>query len=262
VELNYHRAGWGEPLLLLHGIGSRWEVWRPVLAGLEATREVIAVDLPGFGASPMPPLGTAPGASSLTRMVCDFLDGLGLEAPHVAGNSLGGWVALELAKRGRARTATALSPAGFQNTREAVFQRSTMGATVRVARLVAPIAGPLLGLPLARRLLFGQLVAHPERIQHADAVGHLRAFASAPWFDETLEAINADRFDGGAQIEAPVTIAWGEHDHLLLPRQAPRAVSAIPGSRLVVLRGCGHVPTYDDPPQVARVLLEASAARP
>jgi pimeloyl-ACP methyl ester carboxylesterase len=260
VELNYHRAGSGEPLLLLHGIGSRWEVWRPVLAELEAAREVIAVDLPGFGASPMPPPGTAPGASSLARLVCDFLDGLGLEAPHAAGNSLGGWVALELAKRGRARTATGLSPAGFHNAREAVFQRGTMGATVRVARLAAPIAGTLVGPPLARRLFFAQLAAHPERIPQADAVEHLRAFARAPWFDETLKAINAEHFDGGHQIEAPVMIVWGEHDHLLLPRQAPRAVSAIPGARLVMLRGCGHVPTYDDPTQVAGVLLQGSAA--
>jgi pimeloyl-ACP methyl ester carboxylesterase len=259
VKLNYHRGGSGEPLLLLHGIGSRWEVWRPVLAALEAVREVIAVDLPGFGVSPMPPPGTAPGASSLTRMVCGFLDRLGLEAPHAAGNSLGGWIALELAKRGRARTATALSPAGFQNAREALFQRGTLGVTVRVARLAAPVAGPLLGPPLARRLFFAQLTAHPERIPQADAVEHLRAFARASWFDETLTAINSDRFDGGRQIEAPVTIAWGEHDHLLLPRQAPRAVDAIPGARLVMLRGCGHVPTYDDPPQVAGVLLEGSA---
>src|SRR5207302_8225533 len=112
----------------LHGIGSRWQVWRPVLPDLEAAREVIAVDLPGFGASPMPPPGTPPGVSSLTRMVSGFLNGLGLEAPHAAGNSLGGWIALELAKRSRARTATALSPAGFHNAREGAFQRSTMWA--------------------------------------------------------------------------------------------------------------------------------------
>jgi pimeloyl-ACP methyl ester carboxylesterase len=125
--------------------------------------------------------------------------------------------------------------------------------------LAAPVARPLLGPPLARKLFFAQLVAHPERIPQADAVEHLQAFARAPWFDETLTAINSDRFDGGRQIKAPVTIAWGEHDHLLLPRQAPRAVSAIPRARLVMLRGCGHVPNYDDPPQVAGVLLEGSA---
>ncbi len=178
--LNYHRAGSGEPLLLLHGIGSRWEVWEPVLARLQTRREVIAPDLPGFGASPMPPPDTPPGVQSLTDMVCDFLDALELAAPHAAGNSLGGWIALELAKRGRARSATGVSPAGFQSGREAVFQKSTMWTTARAARLAAPVAGRVVGSPLARRLAFAQLVAHPERIPAADAADHLRALARAP----------------------------------------------------------------------------------
>jgi pimeloyl-ACP methyl ester carboxylesterase len=256
--VNHHRAGSGEPLLLIHGIGSRWQVWQPVLPLLAGERAVIAVDLPGFGASGMPPPGTPPGARSLARLVCEFLDELGLASVHAAGNSLGGWVALELAKLDRARTVTALSPAGFQNDLEAVFQRSTMWATVRAARAAAPAAPALLKRSVARRIAFVQLVAHPERIPPAEAVDHLRALARAPWFDETLTAINADRFAGG-EIAVPVTIAWGEHDHLLLPRQARRAVAAIPGARLVMLRGCGHVPTYDDPELVARVLLEGSA---
>ena len=91
-------------------------------------------------------------------------------------------------------------------------------------------------------------------------MGHLLALARAPWFDATLPAITSARFSGGELIEAPVTIAWGEHDHLLLARQAPRAVRAVPGARLVMLRGCGHVPTHDDPEQVARVLLAGPVA--
>lgn len=247
-------------MLLIHGIGSRWQVWQPVLSRLHTKQTVIALDLPGFGSSPMPPPGTPPGARSLARLVCDFLDRLQLGTVHAAGNSLGGWVALELAKLGRARTVTALSPAGFQNGREAVFQRSTLWATVRAARAASPLAPALLRGAVARRIAFTQLVAHPERIPPADAVAHLHALARAPWFDQTLAAINADRFEGGDQIKVPVTIAWGEHDRLLLPRQAPRAVAEIPTARLELLRGCGHVPTYDDPEQVAKVLLEGSAA--
>jgi pimeloyl-ACP methyl ester carboxylesterase len=259
LKLNYHRAGSGEPLVLLHGIGSRWEVWQPVLARLEAERDVIAPDLPGFGASPMPSRGTPPGVESLTRMVCEFLDELELTAPHVGGNSLGGWIALELAKRGRARSATALSPAGFQNGVEAVFQKSTMATTVRLARLARPRARMLMAPALVRRIVFAQLTAHPERIPPADAAAHLRALARAPWFDETLTAINSERFGGGERIAVPVTIAWGERDRLLLPRQAARAQRAVPSARVLTLRGCGHVPTYDDPDQVARVLLEGSS---
>src|SRR5947207_2828093 len=102
--LNHHRAGEGPALVLIHGIGSRWEVWEPVLATVAAEREVVAIDLPGFAGSEMPPPGTPAGAASLTRLVGEFLDELGLERPHVAGNSLGGRVALELGKSGRARS--------------------------------------------------------------------------------------------------------------------------------------------------------------
>jgi len=106
MELGYHRTGAGEPLVLIHGIGSRWQVWEPVFDRLSAERDVIAIDLPGFGASPMPPPGTPPGIPSLTSLVGDFLDSVGLDRPHLAGNSLGGWISLELAKQGRVRSAT------------------------------------------------------------------------------------------------------------------------------------------------------------
>jgi pimeloyl-ACP methyl ester carboxylesterase len=140
MELNYHRAGAGEPLVLIHGIGSRWQMWEPVLSRVAAECDVVALDLPGFGASPMPPPGTAPGIESLTSLVAEFLGSLGLDKPHVAGNSLGGWISLELAKRGRVRSATGLSPAGFLTDREAAFARGTLWMMVRGARALAPLA--------------------------------------------------------------------------------------------------------------------------
>jgi pimeloyl-ACP methyl ester carboxylesterase len=259
VELNFHRAGSGEPLVLLHGIGSRWQMWEPVLPQLEARHEVIAVDLPGFGASPRPPGGTAAGIPSLTRLVGEFLDGLGLERPHVAGNSMGGWISLELAKQARVRSAVALSPAGFHTSREAAYQRTVLWTTLRGAQLLAPISDRVAAWTLARRLAFWPFVAHPERLTPVDAADSTRALAGAPWFRETLPALVRDRFRDGASVTVPVTIAWGQKDRLLRPRQAPRAARAIPGARLEMLPGCGHVPTYDDPDLVARVLLEGSA---
>jgi pimeloyl-ACP methyl ester carboxylesterase len=260
TALSHHREGSGEPLVLLHGIGSRWQVWEPVLPVLSAAREVIALDLPGFGASPAPGPGVAPGVPSLTRLVTEFLDGQGLEAPHVAGNSLGGWLALELARAGRARSATALSPAGFWTPAEAMYARSSLFMAVRAARLAAPRAETVLAFPGAHTLAVFQLVAHPKRIPPPDLVDTVRALAGAPWFDATLQAITADAFrNGGAEIAVPVTIAWGEHDRLLPRRQARRAAAAIPRARVNTLRGCGHVPTYDDPGQVASVLLASSA---
>jgi pimeloyl-ACP methyl ester carboxylesterase len=260
VPLSHHRTGRGAPLVLIHGIGSRWQVWDPVFERLAPSRDVVAIDLPGFGASPAPPSGTPPGVGSLTRLVAQFLDELGLKRPHVAGNSLGGQIALELARLGRAASATGLSPAGFWNSREATFARASLKVTVRAARLAAPVADRLLALPGARTLAFSQLVARPKQIEPDVAAETIRALAGAEWFDETLEAITAEHFTGGAEIGVPVTIAWGRRDRLLLPRQAARAAREIPGARLVRLEGCGHVPTYDDPEQVAEVLLAGSSS--
>lgn len=256
MDLNHYRAGSGPPLVLLHGLGSHWQMWEPVLGPVTSERDVIALDLPGFGDSPMPPPGTPPGVASLARLVSEFLDGLGLERPHVAGNSLGGQVALELAKRGRVASATTLSPTGFHSDREAVYQRASLAMTIRAARLLAPRAHRLTASPLMRTLTFSQVLAKPRVMGAADAEASLRALADAAWFDDTLPTLSS--FTGGEQIQVPVTIAWGAKDRLLLPRQAPRAIRLIPGARLVMLKGCGHVPTYDDPGQVARVLLEGS----
>jgi pimeloyl-ACP methyl ester carboxylesterase len=260
VQLNHYRGGRGQPLVLMHGIGLRWQVFEPLLPRLEAEREVIALDLPGFGASPMPSPGTPPGARSLAWLVAEFLEEIGVEKPHVAGNSLGGWVSLELAKHGRVRSATGLSPAGFHNDRERIFQRASLQATKRGSRLIAPYADRLMRARMARAIVSFQYVGHPTRMSAEESAANIRAVAQAAWFDETLRAITSERFSGGQQIDVPVTIAWGESDRLLLPRQARRAQRAIPSARVVMLRGCGHVPIPDDPEQVARVLLEGSTA--
>src|SRR5450755_2682185 len=154
MMLNHYRDGSGEPLVLIHGIGSRWQVWMPVLERLATERSVIALDLPGFGASPLPAPRTPPGVRSLARLVRDFLDELGIDRPHVAGNSLGGQIALELARTGRIRSANALSPAGFHEGAETRFQKLSLQLTLKAARLLAPVTDTVLARPLGRRLVF------------------------------------------------------------------------------------------------------------
>lgn len=258
MMLNHHRQGTGEPLLLVHGIGSRWQMWTPILDALAAEHDVIAVDLPGFGASPMPPPGTPPGPASLTGLVETFLGEIGVRRPHVAGNSLGGLIALELARRDRVASATALSPAGFASPAETALARSSLWIGVRIARVAGPHAERLLARPAARRLSLRQFIEHGDRLTVQEAADSVRALAGAPWFDATLPTLRAHQFGDGEGIAAPVTVAWGEYDHVLLPRQARRAAAALPRARMVTLRGCGHVPTYDDPVQVARTVLEAT----
>ncbi len=258
MQLNHHRIGAGEPLVLIHGLGHHWQAWLPVIDRLKTDRELILLDLPGFGASPMPPPGTPAGIGPLTSLVAGFLDGLGLDRPHVAGNSLGGWVSYELAKQGRVRTATGLSPAGFHNRAEGFFQRASLALTAASSRLIAPRAARVLSRPRVRRLAFMQFAAHPERIPLSELVPAVSALADAPWFAETLIAITRERFSGGTQITVPTTIAWGGEDRLLLPHQAKRAARAIPSARSLILAGCGHLPFHDDPVQVAQVLLQGS----
>ncbi len=246
--------------MLLHGIGSRWQVWKPVLDRLTPARDVIALDLPGFGASPPPPPGTEPGMPSLIRLVSEFLDELGLERPHVAGNSLGGWISLELAKRERVASATALSPGGFAAGADAVFLRLSLRTTLRLSRRLAPRARGIMRYRLLRRIAMGQMVAHPLRLAAEDAADTVRAAAAAPWFEETLPVIVADNYKPAGPPPVPVTVAWGARDYLLPRWQARRAARALPGARVFTLPGCGHLTPYDDPERVARVLLEGSEA--
>jgi pimeloyl-ACP methyl ester carboxylesterase len=223
-----------------------------VLARLGERHDVIAVDLPGFGASPMPPPGTPAGIVSQLRLVTEFLAQLGVERPHVAGNSMGGLIALEMAARGLARSATALSPAGFANRAEMSYGRGSLWVTVRVARRTARLADTLFATAFGRWLGLSLFVARPKRLTAAEAAENARALAAAPWFDEKLPALTPFQFSGREPIGVPVTVAWGSKDRLLLPRQARRAARAIPRARVLLLRGCGHVPTWDDPSRSPR----------
>ncbi|MEA2382198.1 MAG: hypothetical protein QOH72_2169 [Solirubrobacteraceae bacterium] len=251
TALAFERHGRGPALVLLHPLGADRAMWAPVLGRLAAEREVVAVDLPGFGGSAALRNGGAPTPAALARAVAAGLAGT-VEAPfHVAGNSLGGWVALELAYAGHARSVTAIAPAGLW-ARSLGPRRS---AAREVARAVLPFAGALARVPRARALALAATVAHPERVPAAAAAHLVRAYATAPGFDAVNDAMRANRFAHLGDIRVPVTLAWPDRDRLVgRPRQLPPAV------RSVTLRDCGHVPTWDDPEQVAAVLLAGSSA--
>ncbi|GAA3529511.1 alpha/beta fold hydrolase [Nonomuraea rosea] len=254
MELAFERRGTGAPLILIHGIGHHWQAWRPVMDRLAVTRTVIAVDLPGFGVSPGLPPRTPYTAESLADAVESFCALLGVREPDVAGNSLGGYIALELASRGVVRTATALSPTGFWSRSELLYCRLALRALRGSARAMSPEQAVMAAeSPFLRALSAGLLVAHPSRLEPAALVAAGQALGAASGFDETLES-----FAGlmpPAPPKSPITIAWGEHDRLLLRRQAVRA-ARWSGQRVKLLKGCGHVPMSDDPELVARVILE------
>lgn len=261
MTLAHDRGGSGEPLLLIHGIGSQWQVWEPVLPALRAERDVVAIDLPGFGESAAIE-GREPTISELADAVVAFLDSIGWDRPHVAGNSLGGWLALELSKRGRAASACALSPAGFWNAWEHTFATASLGNAQGLVRKLEPRLDELLAKPAVKTAMLWQLVAHPSRMPSDVAAAATRNLARSPGWGPTLAAMGGRdvHFRGGADVKPPATIAWGEKDRLLLPRQAERARAAIPQARHVWLYDCGHVPTWDDPELVARTILSSASA--
>jgi pimeloyl-ACP methyl ester carboxylesterase len=256
MELAFERRGTGAPLVLLHGIGHHWQAWLPVLDRLAAERDVIAVDFPGFGVSPPLPPGTPYTAESLADAIESFFATLGLREPHVAGNSLGGYVALELASRGAVRTATALSPAGFWNRSELVYLRAVLRAIRASADAISPErALAAASNPLGRIAFSGLLVARPSRLSPEALLAGFQAIKNAQGFDDTLDSFEWLMPPGPPK--SPITIAWGDRDRLLLRRQAVRAAKWS-GQRVKLLKGCGHVPMSDDPELVARVLLAAS----
>ncbi len=258
MALAYERRGRGEPLVLVHATGSQLQMWHPVLDRLAAERDVIAPDLPGHGESAaLPEAVVTP--ERYADVIEELLDDLGVGRAHIAGNSLGGGIALVLGARGRARSVTALSPIGFWTPKEAEFCRRSVVFAATGARALEPVAPLILGSPVGRTLTSAQLVRRPWRMTAEESIAGMRNLGRSPGVRPALDGYRRWRFVPDGPLPCPVTIAWAQHDRLLLPRQAERARRAVPGARQVTLRGCGHVPTWDDPEQVARVLLEGSS---
>jgi pimeloyl-ACP methyl ester carboxylesterase len=253
-----HRAGAGEPLVLLHGLGLTWRCWRPVLPALERVHEVLALDLPGFGDAAALP--RRPTVDALCDAVEEELDRAGLGEAHVAGNSLGGWIALELARRGRARSVVALAPAGLELPAERAYVVSANEAMRLRAKAAASMAPLLARNPVTRAAMLGPMRARPWRVPADDAAAEIRAFARAPGFQATVRCTIATRAPTGlGQIRVPARICFGSRDVLLAALTSPRFAAAVPGADLRRLPGCGHVPMADDPALVARSICEVTA---
>lgn len=259
--LVYDRRGEGPPLVLIHGIGARRGAWDPVVQRL-ADRETIAVDTPGFGDSPPLPPGTQATMETYLDLFEQFFADLGLERPHVAGNSMGGGIVLELARRGSVASATALSPIGFWNGPESRYSR----ASLQLTRFLSVRAGSLLkkgvSSALGRQLLLGQMYGRPAKLDPAAARLDVDKLASATGFEATLPMLGSYQFEHGEELDGvPVTIGWGTRDRLLLYRtQSARAKAALPHARHVPLDRCGHLPMWDDPDGVAALLRAATAS--
>ena len=256
--MHHVRRGSGKPLLLVHGLGGSWRSWNPVLEGLAAHREVIAVDLPGFGDTPR--LAGEMSISTLADAIAEFLTAQGLLGIDAVGSSMGARLLLELTRRGGVVGAVvALGPGGF-GTR---FQRdvfyATLKGSIQFVRGVRPLLPQLAGNAATRTILFAQFSSHPWKLSPELVLDEIRSAMASPCYDEMLWKLAYNDPPVGAprgSIEPPLVIGWGRYDHVSFPSLAKPALEMFPDARLHWFPTSGHVPAWDAPEETIRLVLD------
>jgi pimeloyl-ACP methyl ester carboxylesterase len=254
---HFRATGSGSPLILLHGIGMSHAAWSPVMPYLCATRRVVAFDIAGFGLTPPLPDGVPPTVANLVDGLARSLDDLGIELPvDIAGNSLGGTMALEAAARGIARTVVAISPPGLWREHPPPHVKHVFRALRLMATNFTSVLKASVSIPLLREILLAvPLSAGSARMPAFEARGAIDDLAGSTAFEETFEHTRAPFF--GRHIRMPVTVAFGDRDWIL-PRGS-RCGKELPAHTKWIERpGWGHVPMWVDPVGVSELILEGT----
>ena len=256
--MNEVQRGAGRKLLLVHGLGGSWRSWTTVIGALSAERTVIAIDLPGHGATPAEDdSGTFSGlVGSVERYITDN----GLEGVDVVGSSMGARIVLELARRGRVGNVVALDPGGFWRGWERTFFKSTIGLSGRLLRAIRPLLPTLSKNAASRTALLAQLSARPWALDPKIVATELATLSATPTFDALVHdlANGAEQAGPAADPARRIVIGWGRHDRLCLPRQAARATAAFPSADLHWFEDSGHFPMWDQPQETIAVILAAT----
>jgi pimeloyl-ACP methyl ester carboxylesterase len=253
-----YRGGSGEPLVLIHGGGGTWHLWTPVIPLLEPHFDLLAVTLAGHrGGAPLP-IGRTLGIDGLVDGVERDMDSADFRTAHLVGGSLGGWVALELARRGRASSVVAIAPGGGWSKGSRDWRRiEWMYRVLRVGgRLLARRPYAFVRRPRLRRLLFRHHFARPERMHPDYGAQVILALANCPGFDDFVAW---GRAHGGARdlgdVDCPVLLAFPTEDRILPRRRyGEKIIAAIDQAETVDLPGVGHAAMSDDPALVARTI--------
>jgi pimeloyl-ACP methyl ester carboxylesterase len=254
-----HRGGSGSPLVCLHGFLDTWRSWELVLPALERAHDVLAPTLPGHAGGPSlagdgPVLRTVDLVDALEAL----LDRAGIETAHLVGNSLGGYLALRLAERGRARSVIALAPAGGwargdHSDRDVLTGQLGLYERIRTA---GPEVATLVERPHGKRAATQLITTHFEHIP-AELLAHqIRGVAACDGAEALVAAV---RREGWAvdpeRIDCPVRMIWGTADKLLAwPRAAAGYRAGFPQADWVLLDGIGHCPQLDVPLETAELI--------
>jgi pimeloyl-ACP methyl ester carboxylesterase len=250
-------TGRGRPLILLHGIGMSHAAWKAVTPYLRSARRVIAFDIAGFGMTRPLPRGTPPTIPNLVDGLHRSIRALDIEGPvDVAGNSLGGCLALEAARRGIARTAVAISPACLWRRRGAPHVKYVFGGLRLVTRSFPNLSKAAIRRPLLRELALAvPISAGSRRMPVSDALRAVDDLARSPAFEDTFDNTRAPF--SGSDIMVPVTVAFGDRDWILT--KGSRCRQALPAhATWVTKQGWGHVPMWVDPAGVSQLILEGT----
>jgi pimeloyl-ACP methyl ester carboxylesterase len=262
-----YRAGEGEPLVLVHGFTATWRCWLPVIAELVPRFEVIAPTLHGHDGGPEP----APGdrAHTLAHAADHFerlLDDLGVESAHFAGNSMGGALSLEMAKRGRARSVVAISPGGgWDRGDRAEIERivAFFERTRRMARVTNRQLPRIMARPGSRRLALRDVMTRGDLVAPAEAVKLVRSSLHCTVVDDVFTTLrNGDgHLTELHRVAVPTLVTWGSRDRILpMERHAHRFRTEIPGVAFRTHRGVGHTPMWDDSGLIAATIGDFAEA--
>jgi pimeloyl-ACP methyl ester carboxylesterase len=245
-------------MVCLHGFADTWRTWELVLPALERHHDVLALTLPGHAGGP--PLGPELTDDTLVNQVEQSIAAAGMPGAHIVGNSLGGYVALRLAARGRARSVVALAPAGGWADGDP-WPGELLRLQLRMleqARVGAPHADAIAASPEGRRRATELITTNFEHIPPDLIAGQMVGAARAPDARRMLEYARHARWSLDAErIGCPVRILWGTADKLLpWPDSAVRyRTELLPHAEWIELDGIGHCPQLDTPLETAQLVL-------
>ena len=252
------QRGSGQKLLLIHGLGGSWQSWSTILEALSADRTVIAIDLPGHGATPADvDSGTFDG---LVRSVERYIIDNGLTGIDIVGSSMGARIVLELARRGCVGNVVALDPGGFWRGWERTFFKVTIGLSGALLRAIRGALPMLSRNAVSRTALLAQLSVRPWALDPDVVATELTGLSNTPTFDSLVRdlANGPEQTGPAASSTGRVVIGWGRQDRLCLPRQAIRAKAAFPAAELHWFESSGHFPAWDMPDETVAVILAAT----
>lgn len=255
--INYIRLGRGKPLLLIHGLGSSWKSWTPIINALALEREVIAIDLPGCGES-----ASIKGFNSIEKLsdeVEKFIITHDLVGIDVVGSSLGGRIVLELARRGGiVGGVISLAPVGFWNFFGKHFFYLTNLFSIFLLRLFIPMMPIIAQSKIGRLFLFWQLSTHPTRLPPQLTLQEMRDHISSKKFDQILFSLayGKEQLGTARPDEKPLMIVWGKKDRMCFCSQSKKALELFPHATIEYFDNCGHFPQWDRSNATAKLILE------